>query len=187
MKITVRRGTIEDAAQLAELAESTFRDAFEADNRAEDIELYLSQSYGVVQQSAELEDAAITTLLAFVDHLLAGYAQIRPGRPPECVPSPDSLELWRFYVAAPWHGRGVAPALMAAVIDEASARGADTLWLGVWERNQRAQAFYRKSGFSDVGAQVFVLGNDEQTDRVMALSLTQPHPGESRRAWRPSQ
>ena len=40
--------------------------------------------------------------------------------------------------------------------------------------NQRAQAFYRKSGFVDVGAQTFAVGLDEQTDRVMALTLTTP-------------
>ena len=45
------------------------------------------------------------------------------------------------------------------------------LWLGVWERNPRAQAFYRKSGFADVGSQVFLVGTDAQTDRVMELIL----------------
>jgi ribosomal protein S18 acetylase RimI-like enzyme len=41
----------------------------------------------------------------------------------------------------------------------------------VWERNRRAQAFYKKSGFVDVGTQTFLVGTDEQTDRVMELIL----------------
>lgn len=60
---------------------------------------------------------------------------------------------------------------MAAAIAAARSRGATALWLGVWERNPRARAFYGKSGFTDVGSQTFLLGTDEQTDRVMELTL----------------
>jgi ribosomal protein S18 acetylase RimI-like enzyme len=83
----------------------------------------------------------------------------------------EPLELWRFYVDQVHHGRGVAQQLMAAVIDAARARGAGTLWLGVWEHNAKAQAFYRKFDFVVVGAHTFVLGSDVQTDRVMARSV----------------
>jgi diamine N-acetyltransferase len=41
----------------------------------------------------------------------------------------------------------------------------------VWEHNPRAQAFYKKSGFVAVGSQTFFVGTDEQTDRVMELTL----------------
>jgi diamine N-acetyltransferase len=60
---------------------------------------------------------------------------------------------------------------MTATSREATARGAETLWLGVWEQNSRGIAFYRKCGFADVGTQTFVLGSDPQDDRVMALPL----------------
>jgi ribosomal protein S18 acetylase RimI-like enzyme len=60
---------------------------------------------------------------------------------------------------------------MAAAIEAAEAAGARTLWLGVWERNPRAIAFYRKAGFVDVGSQLFVVGTDPQTDRLMERSL----------------
>jgi diamine N-acetyltransferase len=65
----------------------------------------------------------------------------------------------------------VAQPLMAAVVEEATSQGARTLWLGVWERNERAKAFYRKCGFTDVGSYPFVLGNDPQVDRVMVRAL----------------
>jgi len=169
--ITVRRGTPADAAPLAELAATTFRDTFARDNRPEDLALHLTRSYGLAQQTAELANPAITTFLAFVDGQLAGYAQLRPGDPPAVVGPGPAIELWRFYVAHAWHGRGVAQKLMEAVTSTANSQAAITLWLGVWERNERAQAFYRKVGFEDIGAQAFVLGRDEQTDRVMALTI----------------
>lgn len=171
MPVTIRSGTPTDAAALAELAARTFRDAFGADNSPEDLALHLAQSYGISQQTAELSDPAMTTLLAFADGALTGYAQLRPGQAPASVRSTHPIELWRFYVAREWHGRGLAQQLMAAVIAAARGRSAALLWLGVWEHNPRAQAFYRKSGFVDVGSQTFLVGTDEQTDRVMERIL----------------
>jgi len=81
------------------------------------------------------------------------------------------LEIVRFYVDRPWHGRGVAQQLMEAAVNTARAAGARTLWLGVWERNPRAIAFYRKCGFQDVGTQTFVLGADHQRDLVLTRSV----------------
>jgi ribosomal protein S18 acetylase RimI-like enzyme len=167
----IRPGRAEDAAALAAFAERSFRDAFAAQNHPGDLELYLTRAYGKRQQAAELSDPEVTTLVAEADGQLAGFAQLRPGVTPECVLGSAPLELWRFYVDRSWHGRGLAQALMSAAVQAARARRAGTLWLGVWERNSRAQGFYRKSGFRDVGAQVFVLGTDEQNDRVMAMAL----------------
>jgi diamine N-acetyltransferase len=176
MDITVRRGKPADARLLADLAASTFREAFAAENRPEDMALHVTRSYGVSQQEAELANPAITTLLADVDGQLVGYAQMRANPAPDCVAGVKPLEVWRFYVAAPWHGLGVAHALMKSVEMEARAQEAHSLWLGVWERNERAKSFYRKCGFADVGSQVFVLGTDAQTDRIMVRWLpSEPH------------
>jgi ribosomal protein S18 acetylase RimI-like enzyme len=168
---TIRRGTPADAGALSRFAERTFRDAFAADNRPQNLEQYVSRAYGRAQQTLELSDPRIVTLLLEDAGALAGYAQLRGGEPPTCVSGPAPLELWRFYVDRPWQGTGAAQALMAAADEAAVALGAGTLWLGVWERNERAKAFYRKSGFVDVGTQPFILGSESQTDRVMARGL----------------
>ena len=45
------------------------------------------------------------------------------------------------------------------------------LWLGVWEENHRALAFYKKNGFVEFDKHIFKLGNDPQTDIMMKLTL----------------
>lgn len=167
----IRAGEATDAIALAELAARTFRETFAADNRREDMALHIADAYGTSQQHRELVDPNIATLLVEVDGQLAGYAQLRSGVPPECVTGEKPIELWRFYIAQPWHGRGIAQTLMQRVESEGYARGAHTLWLGVWERNERAKAFYHKNGFVDVGSHVFMVGNDAQTDRIMVRPI----------------
>jgi GNAT superfamily N-acetyltransferase len=170
-EFTVRLAAPADAGQLSELAVRTFHDTYAGYNRPENMARYLAEHFSPRHQAEELANPAMATVVAEAGSRLIGYAQLRAGTPPECVPGTDRLELSRFYVDRPWHGRGVAQALMDATADEAARRGARTLWLGVWERNPRGIAFYRKCGFADIGAQTFLLGTDRQDDRVMALAL----------------
>jgi ribosomal protein S18 acetylase RimI-like enzyme len=129
--------------------------------------MHLARAFGPHQQGRELADPSVCTLLAYVGPTLAAYAQLRRGAAPDCVGSVSPLEVWRFYVAKEWHGQGLAQTLLRQVDAEARRFGADTLWLGVWERNPRAIAFYTKAGFSDVGSHIFMVGNDAQSDRIM--------------------
>jgi len=171
LPMTIRRGTAADAPTLAALARETFFDTFASTNDATDMAIHLERAYGVAQQTAELTDPDVITLLVDEGGQAVAYAQLRAGHVPECVTGAKPTELWRFYVARDWHGRGIAQGLMARVVADAAQSGAQTLWLGVWEHNHRARAFYAKCGFADVGEHVFLFGTDPQTDRVMARPL----------------
>jgi len=61
---------------------------------------------------------------------------------------------------------------MHAVLEAAAGRGAQSLWLTVWEHNPRARAFYAKCGFTDVGTCAYLFGTEPQTDRVMARAVS---------------
>lgn len=169
--MTIRTATTADATVVADLARRTFYDTFGATNHPVDMELHLARSYGVDQQTRELNDRDITTLLVEEDGQAIAYAMLRGDHVPDCVTGPAPLELWRFYVDRGWHGRGIAQALMERVKTTARERGARTLWLGVWERNDRARAFYAKCGFTDAGDHIFLFGTDPQTDLVMVTPL----------------
>lgn len=169
--VTIRTATVADATVVAELARRTFYDTFAATNDPVDMALYLEKAYSVERQTLELTDRDMTTLLVEEGGGAIAYAQIRSDHVPECVTGPAPIELWRFYVDRGWHGRGVAQALLDRVRIVAAERGARTLWLGVWERNDRARAFYAKCGFADAGEHIFLFGNDPQTDRVMVMAI----------------
>jgi GNAT superfamily N-acetyltransferase len=165
---TIRRALRSDAARLAEFGARTFSETFGPDNTTENMALHLARTFGIAQQTAEIDDPCMTTIIAESEGQIAAFAQLRAGPAPESVVGSSPIELLRFYVDRPWHGRGLARAMMAAVDQDATRRGAKAIWLCVWERNERAKAFYRKCGYVDVGTKVFVLGTDRQTDRVLS-------------------
>ena len=111
--VAIRRAVAEDAAALARLAARTFEETFADANNADDLGLYIETTYGAAQQRAEITSPDIVTWLAEDGEVLAGFAQLRAGPPPDCVTDSSALELWRLYVDAPWHGTGVAAALMS--------------------------------------------------------------------------
>lgn len=169
--VAIRRANTDDAGLLAELGTRTFRETFAADNSPEDMAAYLASSFNLAQQTAELADPVSTFFIAEVGGVAAGYAMLRAGEPEEGIEGSKPVELVRLYVSVEWLGRGVGEALMRACVDEARRAGYETIWLGVWERNGRAQAFYRKWNFRAVGRHVFQLGSDAQTDILMGRAV----------------
>jgi len=166
----IRQARIEDAALLADLGARTFAETFAANNTPEDMAAYLASSFGQDMQAAELVDPHSLFLVAEIDGVAAGYAKLGSGVIPEGVTDDKPIELVRLYVSQEWLGRGIGAALMRACIDEAAQKGYRTIWLGVWEHNDRARAFYQKWNFREVGNHIFQLGNDPQTDILMERS-----------------
>jgi len=181
---TIRQANTIDARNLARIAELTFRQTFASDNTAENLDLYCRNNYSEALQAREISDPAMLTLLSGKNDKkndgmsdqrnadkrseLIGFAQLRWGATPDCVIGARPGELQRLYVLECWHGQGVAQELMQASIEAMQQRGSDCIWLGVWERNFRALAFYKKAGFVAVGEHVFHLGSSAQRDILMA-------------------
>lgn len=171
VQVTIRNAKATDANLLAELGRRTFEETFSSDNTPEDMVAYVTSSFSVAQQSAELADPASLFLIAAVDGVAAGYAKLHGGKFAAAIKGAKPIELVRLYVLHEWLGRGVGEALMRACLDEARSAGYETIWLGVWERNARAQAFYSQWNFRAVGEHVFQLGSDPQRDIVMEREI----------------
>ena len=167
-----RYGNAADNELLADLGTQAFYDTFAAANSPENMAAFLAETYGPEKQARELANPSIFFLIAELEGVAVGYAMLKSNSTEESVTGDKPIELRRIYTLQEWIGRGVGAALMQAAIHEARQRGHDTLWLGVWEQNPRAIAFYRKWGFVEVGTHIFVVGDDPQRDFVMQLSLS---------------
>jgi ribosomal protein S18 acetylase RimI-like enzyme len=173
--MTIQPAQASDASRLSAFAHRMFHETFGPLNTPENMNVYLSSAFNEARQLAEIENPNAITLLADSDSTLIGFAHLQLGDVPACVSDRHAIELVRFYVDPALHGRGVAQTLMRQSLAAASAR-ASSVWLGVWERNARAIAFYGKCGFHDVGSHDFMLGTDRQTDRIMWRPTDDPPP-----------
>jgi GNAT superfamily N-acetyltransferase len=182
---SITRADPSDAAELADFAARNFRDTYappygSCDPR--DVEHYVRGHFGPDVQGAELADPATRVLLVRGEGGLAGYAQLRlwsrpepveayapiVGADPALIAGADA-ELARLYVDRPWHGSGLAAALLDAARGEAAAAGARALWFSVYRRNPRALAFYRKRGAATIASATFTMGAEVQEDWLLAI------------------
>ena len=133
------------------------------------MEAYLRASFSIERTRVELMDSNNTFLLAFADNSPEplGYAKLRIGKQVASVQDPNPIEIERLYVDKTAIGKGIGAALMQRCLNEAAASGHQTVWLGVWEQNTRAIAFYKRWGFEPVGTHLFTLGSDQQTDFIL--------------------
>lgn len=160
-----------DAPALAAVAARAFRETFGANYPPEDLESFLASAYALPKIAHELEDPAYRCFVAEDGEGLAGYALLHDGAVEPCVAAPDPIELERIYVLQRALGSGLGQRLLDRCIAEAIRLGKRTLWLGVWEHNLRAQAFYIRNGFEEVGSHQFKVGNAEDRDLIFQKRL----------------
>src|SRR5262245_14016459 len=171
-RLTIRRAVLEDAEALRELAAHIYYETFASVNTSENMNAYLTTAFGLSRVQSELIEPAATFYLAEMETQLAGYAKLMASfDPPACITGEAPVELVRFYIDRVWQGTGLAAALMKHCLQEAKRQGFSTMYLGVWEHNTRAQAFYRKWDFVRVGEHIFQMGDDPQTDWWMMRSI----------------
>jgi diamine N-acetyltransferase len=171
LSFRIRTATLEDVPMLVKLSEKTFQDTFGMHNTEQNMKLYVQKTFTNEQIAKEVKDPATTFLIAYDGEVVVGYAKIKFGKVPEGLDSEKAIEIERIYSTQEYLGKRVGKSLMQACIDTAKNRGYDIIWLGVWEHNPRAIAFYEKWGFKKFGSHPFLLGTDLQTDLLMKKKL----------------
>ena len=173
INLQIRRGTVEDAETLAPLAVVIFNEAFAGNplNKPEDMRAYINEAFSPEQTRRELAETDSIFFIAETAGEMIGYAKLKEFSTEECVTDKNSIELQRLYVLKDFHGQGLAEKLMNECFDFARRKHFQTMWLGVWEYNYRAQKFYEKLNFRQVGKHIFQLGSDPQIDLVMERKI----------------
>lgn len=167
--IRYRDGTPEDAALMADLGARTFSETFGHLYSPENLAAFLL-SHSEEAWRTELGDPAYAVRIAEEAGEPAGYAKIGPPSLPFEVTGPTA-ELRQLYVLKPWHGAGIAHALMDWAQSEARARGAGHMYLSVFTDNHRARRFYARYGFAEVGVYHFMVGSHADEDIILRLDL----------------
>jgi ribosomal protein S18 acetylase RimI-like enzyme len=170
-EIIIKEATAGDAALIADLSRRTFYDSFAAYNTVEDMDKFMNEQFSREKLMAEVGAPGNIFLLAYCNGEVAGYVRLKELPDITMPANVPAIEISRIYAVETSIGKGVGSALMQYCIDLARRRNKQVIWLGVWEKNQRAIDFYKKWGFERFGEHEFVLGTDVQTDWLMKKPL----------------
>lgn len=168
--IRYRDGGLDDAPAIRTLFAESFTATFGHLYPPEDLAQFLD---GFTDEAwrEEIGDPRYAFRLAETgDGVLAGFAKFGPLSMP-VPPAPDRAELRQLYILKPWHGTGVADALMYWSLAEARGRGVREFYLSVYVDNHRARRFYARYGFERIGSYAFKVGEQEDEDLIMRLEL----------------
>jgi ribosomal protein S18 acetylase RimI-like enzyme len=169
--MTIRQATIHDLAALQAISRKTFAETFSEGNTEADMATYLKDGFSEEKLSAEIQFQNALFYFAENGDELLGYLKVNFGDAQTEKQDPNALEIERIYVLQQFQGMTVGQKLYAHAYAIALARNAPYIWLGVWEKNQRAIGFYQKQGFVSFDQHIFHLGDDAQTDILMKLNL----------------
>ena len=167
--IRYRAGTAADAALMSRIGAHTFVETFGHLYSPDNLAAFL-ENHSEANWRKELSDPELGIRIAEDDGEAAGFAKVGPPSLPFEVTVPTA-ELRQLYVLKPWHGIGIAHALMDWVLDEARRRGAEQLILSVFVDNHRARRFYARYGFEEVGHYHFMVGDHADDDIIMRKVL----------------
>ena len=170
-EITMHQATVQDIEVLRDVAIQSFRDLLEKCNTPEDMKLYIDNNFNHRQIEKELREPGTAFFIFFDAGKTIGYVKVRIGYEPEELTGVKALEIERLYCIQEYVGKKAGNVLMQTALDYARKNGFALAWLGVWEHNPRAIAFYQKWGFEKFGSHTFMLGTDAQTDFLMKKNL----------------
>lgn len=163
--------SLSDATSLRNLMEQTFIDTYAVFNTPENMQKQIAERFGLVQVQQELQDANVQYLLVKQNERLIGFTKLVKDHSAKGLEGQKVVEIERIYVARTHHGKKLGAKLMQACLNWSKEEGFTTVWLGVWEHNQKALAFYQKMGFQRFGEHVFVLGTEVQNDFLMKKEI----------------
>ena len=174
LAFTIRIANTADAPAIRQIGSTVFTVEFGYSVSADDLNAYLEESYSVQSVIDDILNASKTVCVACSTHdqTVLGFAMLTEGTTEDCIRDvPSPVELQRLYVDIAAHGKGVGGAMVRYIEGIAREKDFETMWLGVWEENHRAQKVYQKLGYAKVGAHDFVTGKEVQTDEIWIKTL----------------
>ncbi|MEH6995946.1 GNAT family N-acetyltransferase [Neobacillus drentensis] len=171
MSIMIKPCTIEDLSILQEISYETFNETFKDQNSPEIMNAYLEKAFNVKQLEKELSNIFSRFVFVYFNNEVAGYLKVNSHDAQSENMGEESLEIERIYVRTKFQKLGLGKYLINKAIEIAVEQGKNKIWLGVWEKNENAIAFYKKIGFVQAGTHSFYMDDEEQIDFIMIKSL----------------
>ena len=171
MSIHLQKITKNNVQDLQEVSIQTFTETFKDNNSEKSLNDYLNTAYELTKLEKELENPHSEFYFAYFNNELAGYLKININDAKSKKMGENALEVERIYIKKSFKRRAIGLHLIETAEQLAKKYQKNLMWLGVWEYNPKAIAFYETLGFKVIGAHSFFMGEEEQTDLIMSKQL----------------
>ncbi|MDC6391030.1 GNAT family N-acetyltransferase [Maribacter sp. PR1] len=171
MKLDFVPCQLSDLEHLISVSKMTFVHAFKEQNNPDDFNTYIDQAFSREQLHTELTNPNTEFYFVYLKGQLVAYFKLNQSDAQSDIRRNDSMELERIYVLKAFQGKQLGKKILDWVKSKVSKAHKSFLWLGVWEKNQRAIKFYERYGFYKFGTHPYFIGSDEQTDWLMRLDI----------------
>jgi diamine N-acetyltransferase len=171
MTIRITKCTPEDLLTLQEISCVTFDETFKQQNSPENMKAYLDKAFNLNQLEKELRNSSSEFFFVYFNNELAGYLKVNINDAQSEDMGSEALEVERIYIKSDFQKHGLGKYLFNKAVDLAQENNKSKIWLGVWEKNENAIAFYKRLGFVESGSHPFYMGDEEQIDIIMALEI----------------
>ena len=169
--VEIKKVNLLDIDELRNISKQTFIETFSSENGEEDMRKYLDENLSLDKLTSELNNIDSTFYFALSDNIVVGYLKLNFGNSQTELKDSKALEIERIYVKQSYQGKNVGHLFYEKALEVANELKVNYIWLGVWEENIKAITFYKKKRFVEFDKHIFKLGNDEQIDIMMKLSL----------------
>ncbi|WP_418027875.1 GNAT family N-acetyltransferase [Paenibacillus sp. JJ1722] len=171
MTVKIIKCNREDLQILQEISIETFNDTFKDQNSPENMKAYLERAFNFKQLEEELSNVSSEIFFIYFNEELAGYLKVNMNDAQSEKLGDESLEIERIYIKNKFQKHGLGKYLLNKAMEIAMEHNKKKIWLGVWEKNENAIAFYKKMGFVQTGAHSFYMGDEEQIDFIMTKTI----------------
>ncbi|HWO78137.1 MAG TPA: GNAT family N-acetyltransferase [Bacillus sp. (in: firmicutes)] len=171
MTIYIKQCNLQDLRKLQEISYETFYETFKDQNSPENMNAYLERAFNLKQLEKELSNISSQFFFVYFNNEVAGYLKVNTNDAQSEEMGDESLEIERIYIKSKFQKHGLGKCLLNKAMEIAMESNKKKIWLGVWEKNENAIAFYKKMGFVQTGAHSFYMGDEEQTDFIMTKIL----------------
>jgi ribosomal protein S18 acetylase RimI-like enzyme len=169
--IKIRNAKIEEVAAVRELAIEVYNDTFAEFNTQENLDAFFKDAYNLETFKTEFSELGSALYVALDELKIIGFLRMRKNHEVDKHLGKNHVELHRLYIHRDYHGGTVSKMFMEEALAFAKKGKFEWIWLGVWEKNFRAQKFYSKWGFERFGEHIFQMGDDPQTDWLLKKKL----------------
>ncbi|WP_332631293.1 GNAT family N-acetyltransferase [Halalkalibacter flavus] len=167
----IKKCNREDLQILQEISIETFNETFKDQNSPENMKAYLEKAFNSKQLDNELSNLFSQFFFVYFNREVAGYLKVNTNDAQSEEMGDESLEIERIYIKNKFQKHGLGKYLLDKAMKIAVERNKKKVWLGVWEKNENAIAFYKKMGFVQTGAHSFYMGDEEQVDFILTNTL----------------